>query len=34
MKNYIYQDGFAIGYMLGDVEILFTSPIPSHMLTD
>jgi hypothetical protein len=34
MKNYIYSNGFAIGYMNGDTLIRFTSPIPAHLLTD
>jgi len=34
MKNYVYQNGFAIGYMDGDKMIYFTSPIPAHLLTD
>ncbi len=32
--NYIYQNGFAIGYMHGDIEILFCAPIPENLLTD
>ena len=32
--NYIYKDGYAIGYMLGDREILFTTPIPAHLTND
>lgn len=34
MKNYIYENGFAIGFMNGDIEILFLAPIAAHLLTD
>jgi hypothetical protein len=34
MKNYIYSNGFAIGYMNGNKLIHFASPIPAHLLTD
>lgn len=30
MMNYIYKNGFAIGRMLGDREILFITPIASQ----
>lgn len=30
MKNYIYENGLAIGYMNGDKVIHFTHPIPAH----
>ena len=31
---YIYKDGFAIGYMDGEREILFTAPIPACLIND
>jgi hypothetical protein len=34
VKNYIYQNGFAIGYMNGDKLIRFSAPIAAHLLTD
>ena len=30
--QYIYKNGFAIGYMVGDKEILFSSPIPMNLI--
>ena len=32
--NYIYENGFAIGYMNGDYMVRFCAPIPAHLLTD
>lgn len=32
--NYIYENGYAIGYMQGDREILFAAPILASLLTD
>lgn len=32
--NYVYENGFAIGYMNGDNLILFPSPIKANLLTD
>jgi len=29
---YIYKDNFAIGYLDGDREIFFSTPIPAHLL--
>jgi hypothetical protein len=34
MITYIYKDGFAIGYVVGDIKILFATPIPARILTD
>ena len=34
MKNYIYENGFAVGYMNGEQTILFPAPIAAHLLTD
>ena len=30
--NYIYKNGHAIGYMLGDVEVLFITPIKMELI--
>ena len=32
--NYVYENGFAIGYMQGDVLILYPAPINAALLTD
>jgi hypothetical protein len=32
--NHIYKNGFAIGYLLGDKEVLFAAPIPINLLMD
>ena len=34
MKNYIYENGYAIGYMNGDRLIRFAAPIAAHLLTE
>jgi len=34
MKNYVYENGYAIGYMNGNDFIRFCSPIPFNLLTD
>lgn len=34
MKNYVYQNGFAIGYMNGDKLIRLPAPIKAELLTD
>ena len=30
--NYIYKDNYAIGYIDGTREVLFTAPIPMRLL--
>jgi hypothetical protein len=30
--NYVYKNGFAIGYMCGDVFVRFVSPVPIRNL--
>lgn len=30
--QYIYKDGFAIGYMDRGREVIFATPIPAHLL--
>lgn len=32
--NYVYENGYAVGYMNDDKLIYFTAPIPAHVLTD
>lgn len=32
--NYVFENGFAIGYMNGDKLIRFVLPIPARGLTD
>lgn len=32
--NYVYENGYAIGYMNGDTLIRFCSPIAANLLTD
>jgi len=34
MKNYVYENGFAIGYMHGDKLVLLPAPIKTSLLTD
>jgi len=34
MKNYIYENGYAIGYMNGEKLILLLAPIKAEMLSD
>jgi hypothetical protein len=34
MKNYIYENGFAIGYMNGDKLVRFAAPIKASLLDD
>lgn len=32
--NYVYENGYAIGYMQGNVLIRFAAPINAALLTD
>lgn len=34
MVNYVYENGFAIGYMKGDLFIRFITPIRAKLLAD